>query len=81
LVVSPNRNLVLVVSSDGEETVGNLPKLLLLGAALAFIFAVVAAFVGPLGNLQAEGFSRACNNLALLAIGWAVLLKPRAAEG
>ena len=41
-------------------------------AALAFALAVVSAFTGPLGPVQAESFSRASTNLALLAI--AVLL-------
>lgn len=37
-------------------------------AALAFVLAVVTHFRGPFVSLQAVGYSRACTNLALLAI-------------
>ena len=37
-------------------------------AALAFVLAVVASFSGPIMETGAEAFSRACTNLALLAI-------------
>lgn len=37
-------------------------------AALAFVLAVVSSFWGPILGTPAEGFSRACSNLALLAI-------------
>ena len=37
-------------------------------AALAFVLAVVASFSGPIMKTGAEAFSRACTNLALLAI-------------
>lgn len=37
-------------------------------AALAFALAVISCFTGKLGPIQAEGFSRASANLALLAI-------------
>jgi hypothetical protein len=37
-------------------------------AALAFLLAVVTAFTGRLMHVHPEGFSRACSNLALLAI-------------
>lgn len=45
-----------------------LAKVLVGLAALAFVLAVVTAFAGPLMHVQPEGFSRACSNLALLAI-------------
>jgi hypothetical protein len=50
----------------------NLVKLLTGLAALAFFLAVVANFTGPILNTVSEGFSRACTNLALLAIAFAV---------
>ena len=46
----------------------NLAKVLVGLAALAFVLAVVAAFSGRLMHVHAEGYSRACSNLALLAI-------------
>ena len=46
----------------------NLPKAFTLLAVLAFLLAIVANFVGPIAGTSAEGFSRACTNLALLAI-------------
>ena len=41
-------------------------------AALAFVLAVVTHFAGPIVGTQAEAFSRACSNLALLAIALSV---------
>jgi hypothetical protein len=55
--------------------VENLPKLFMYGAALAFVIALVVAFTGPLVGIPAEGFSRACTNLALLGIGWVLVFK------
>jgi hypothetical protein len=49
-----------------------LAKALMALSALAFVLAVVTNFTGnymPLWLTTAEGFSRACTNLALLAIG------------
>ena len=37
-------------------------------SALAFVLAVVASFSGPIMRTGAEAYSRACTNLALLAI-------------
>ena len=37
-------------------------------ALVSFVVAVVANFMGPILNTPAEGWSRACSNLALLAI-------------
>ena len=51
---------------------GNLPKALTGLAFLAFVLAVVANFAGPILNTPAEGYSRACTNLALLAIALVV---------
>lgn len=47
----------------------NLVKLLIALAGLAFVLAVVMGLMGTtLLGVMPEGFSRACNNLALLAI-------------
>ena len=46
----------------------NLAKALTGLAALAFALAVVSAFTGPIVGIAPESFSRACTNLALLAI-------------
>lgn len=45
-----------------------LAKALTALAALGFALAVVSVFTGPIAGIQPEGFSRACTNLALLAI-------------
>jgi hypothetical protein len=47
-------------------------------AALAFVLAVVAHFTGPIVKTQAEAFSRASTNLALLAIAFVVAFRDRA---
>jgi len=48
----------------------NVVKGLVGASALAFILAVVnSAITGPIMQIPAESFSRAANNLALLAIG------------
>jgi hypothetical protein len=59
-------------------TMRTLAKVSVALAALAFAFAVVANFTGPLMRVQAEGFSRACSNLLLLAIALVVAFEPRA---
>lgn len=46
----------------------NLGKGLTALAALAFALAIVTAFMGDIMGISPEGFSRACSNLALLAI-------------
>lgn len=49
-------------------------------SALAFVLAVIGAAVhsGPILRITPEGFSRACTNLALLAIALSVTLaEPR----
>ncbi len=48
----------------------NAPKALVTLAGVAFLLAVVAAAMGQtIMGMGPEGFSRACTNLALLAIG------------
>jgi hypothetical protein len=49
-----------------------LNKLLIAGAMVAFVLAVVAAYAGTIAGVSPEGFSRACTNLALLAIALSV---------
>ena len=51
-----------------EGGMRTLAKVLVGLAALAFLLAVVTAFTGRLMHVHPEGFSRACSNLALLAI-------------
>ena len=43
-------------------------KALIALSALAFVLAVVTHFAGPIVGTQAEAYSRASSNLALLAI-------------
>jgi ABC-type amino acid transport system permease subunit len=50
-------------------------------AALAFVLAVVASFSGPIVNTQAEAYSRASSNLALLAIALVLAFGHRADTG
>lgn len=49
-----------------------LTRLLIVAAVLAFVLAVVSAYAGTIIGVSPEGFSRACTNLALLAIALAV---------
>ena len=51
-------------------------KVLIGLSALAFLFAVIVAlFSFPIMGLPPEAFSRACTNLALIAIGWSICFK------
>ncbi len=52
-----------------------LSKVLIGLAGLGFVLAVVAALSGPIYILSAEAFSRATNNLALIAIALSVCAK------
>jgi hypothetical protein len=49
-------------------------------AGLAFVLAVICSAIlsGPILGIPAEGFSRACTNLALLAIASSVCLDGKA---
>jgi hypothetical protein len=58
----------------------NLAKVLTGLAALSFVLAVVTNFVGVLLNTPAEGYSRACTNLALLAIALVISFGDRGAR-
>jgi hypothetical protein len=44
-------------------------------SALGFVLAVIAVIIGPILGIPAEGFSRACSNLALIAIALFVYRK------
>ena len=55
----------------------NLAKALTGLAILAFVLAVLTNFMGPVLNTPAEGYSRACTNLALLAIALVVCFGDR----
>ena len=45
-------------------------------SALGFVLAVIAVIIGgPILGVPAEGFSRACSNLALIAIALCVCCK------
>ena len=57
-------------------------KLLVLLAALTFVLAVVGgAFTGNILGVGAEAYSRACTNLALLAIAIVMVFKEEGAAG
>lgn len=59
----------------------NLAKLLTGLSALAFVLAVVAHFAGPIVTLEAEGYSRASADLALLAIALVLTFGRTASAG
>ena len=50
-------------------------------AVLAFVLAVVTHFAGPIVETQAEAYSRASTNLALLAIALVLAFGDRASVG
>ena|SRR5919109_2890940 len=58
----------LLVARTEEGKMSTLVKALIGLAALAFVLAVVTHFTGPIVATQAEAYSRASANLALLAI-------------
>jgi len=66
-----------LLEEHGRSDMNNLAKALTALAALAFALAVVSHFTGPIGKTEAEGFSRACSNLALLAIALVVTFSAR----
>jgi hypothetical protein len=55
----------------------HVPKILLMLSVLAFLLAVFVGLFWPIFGYMPESFSRASNNLALLAIGFAVCWTPR----
>lgn len=50
-------------------------------AALGFVLAVLTHFVGPIAGTQAEAYSRASANLALLAIALVLTFGPTPGAG
>ena len=59
----------------------NLVKALIGLAALAFVLAVLTHFAGPIMKTEAEAYSRACTNLALLAIALVLTFGGRVGAG
>ncbi len=58
-----------------------LSKVLLALAALAFVLAALGAFLGQtIVGLGPEGYSRAANNLALIAIGVSLAWNSRSSQ-
>ena len=49
-----------------------LVKVLIAGAGAGFVLAIVGSFTGVIAGISPEGFSRACTNLALIAIALSV---------
>ena len=56
-------------------------KLLVGLAAITFILAVVGAYTGALMGIGAEALSRACTNLALIAIAGVMVFKEETSAG
>ncbi|MCH7565425.1 MAG: hypothetical protein IH968_16555 [Gemmatimonadetes bacterium] len=56
-------------------------KVLVVLAAITFILAVVGAYTGALMGIGAEAYSRACTNLALLALAIVIVFKEERAAG
>ncbi len=56
-------------------------KLLVLLAVITFVFAVLGAWTGNMMGIGAEALSRACTNLALIAIAVVVVFKEEGAAG
>ena len=51
-------------------------KVLIGLSAIAFLLAVIGTlFSFPIMGVAPEAFSRACTNLALIAIGWSICFK------
>lgn len=59
----------------------NVPKVLIGLAALAFVLAVISSLTGKaIMTTSAEAFSRASNNLALIAIAMLLLDRSRGSQ-
>ncbi len=56
-------------------------KVLVVLAAITFVLAVVGAYTGTLMGIGAEALSRACTNLALIAIAGVMVFKEEASAG
>ena len=56
-------------------------KLLVVLAAITFALAVVGAYTGAMMGIGAEALSRACTNLALIAIAIVMVFKEEGAAG
>jgi hypothetical protein len=60
---------------NGGSFMSVLSKVLIGLAGVGFVLAVFAALSGPIYVISAEGFSRASNNLALIAIALSICVK------
>ena len=56
-------------------------KLLVLLAVITFVLAVLGAWTGNMMGIGAEALSRACTNLALIAIAMVIVFKEEGAAG
>ena len=56
-------------------------KLLVILAAITFVLAVLGAWTGTMMGIGAEALSRACTNLALIAIAMVMVFKEEGAAG
>jgi len=66
---------VITQLSAGDARMSGIAKLFVLLALLTFIVAVIGAYTGTIMGIGAEAFSRACTNLALLAIAIVMVFK------
>ena len=56
-------------------------KSLVLLAVITFVLAVLGAWTGNMMGIGAEALSRACTNLALIAIAMVIVFKEEGAAG
>ncbi len=56
-------------------------KLFVLLALITFVLAVVGAWAGTMLGIGAEAYSRACTNLALMAIAIVLVFKEEGSAG
>ena len=56
-------------------------KLFVLLALITFVLAVIGAWTGAILGIGAEAYSRACTNLALMAIAIVVVFKEEESAG
>ncbi len=56
-------------------------KLLVVLAALTFVLAVIGAWTGTMMGIGAEAYSRACTNLALMAIAIVLVFEEKGSAG
>jgi hypothetical protein len=69
------RGSLALIPQEGGALMTTIAKAFTALAAVAFVLAVLASFTGPIVSTGAEAFSRACSNLALLAIALIVVFE------